>query len=185
MTKHAFAPFLISPVKDRDSIKVFAISDKYESVHAAVEIMLIDFDGNILKQDRKQVVLAENSSMQVFGINEADWVNEITRKNVVLSMRLLVNDVAVSSNKYYFEKPKFLNLPKVKIGIKQISENEIELTTGKLARSIWLLLPGTINAFSDNYFDLLPGEKRIVQVKSNDLKKLVRQIQVKSLSDAY
>ncbi len=185
MAKRAYADYLISPVKENDSIKIFAVSDVYKKAKAVVQILLIDFDGKILKQDRKQVVLAENSSMQVFGINEADWVNETTRKNVVLSMRLLVNDVAVSSNKYYFEKPKFLNLPKVKIGIKQISENEIELTTGKLARSIWLLLPGTINAFSDNYFDLLPGEKRIVQVKSNDLKKLVRQIQVKSLTDAY
>ncbi len=89
-------------------------------------------------------------------------------------MKLLVNDVAVSSNKYYFEKPKFLNLPKVKNSIKQISENEIERTTGKLARSIWCLLSGTINAFSDNCFDLLSAGKRIVQVKSNDLKKLVR-----------
>ncbi len=174
MTKHAFASFLISPVKDNDSIKIFTISDKSESAHATLEIMLIDFDEKILKQDRRQVALAENSSLEVYGLKETDWVNETTRKNVVLSMRLLVNGVAVNSNKYYFEKPKFLNLPKVKIGIKQISENEIELTTGKLARSIWLLLPGTINAFSDNYFDLLPGTKRIVQVKSNDLKKLIR-----------
>ncbi len=80
---------------------------------------------------------------------------------------------------------KWLNLPKVKIGIKQTGANEIELTTGKLAKSVWLLLPGTNNAFSDNYFDLLPGEKRIVQVKTADLKNMIRQIQVKSLTDAY
>jgi beta-mannosidase len=117
MTKHAFAPYLISPVKD--SIKIFAISDKYENVKATVEIMLVDFDGKILKQDRKDVVIEENSSTEVYGLKELDWVNETNRRNVVLSMKLWMKKESVSTNKYYFEKSKVLNLPKVKFGMKQ------------------------------------------------------------------
>jgi len=158
MTKHAFAPYLISSVKDKGSIKIFAISDKFEKEKATVEITLVDFDGKILKQDRKDIVIEENSSTEVYGLLELNWVNESTRKNVVLSMKLWVKKESVSTNKYYFEKRKVLNLLKVKIEIKQTDANEIELTTSKLAKSVWLLLPGTNNAFSDNYFDLLSGE---------------------------
>jgi beta-mannosidase len=99
-------------------------------------------------------------------------------------MKLLINGAAVSSNNYYFEKPKDLQLPDALISMKQTGINTIELTTNKLARSVWLFLPGTDNAFSDNYFDLLPGEKKTLQVKSADLKKQVKDIQVRTLVDA-
>jgi beta-mannosidase len=185
MAKRAFTDFLISPVKEKDSIKIFVVSDAYKNVKTVMQVSLVDFDGKILKQQSKSISLPENSSTLQFALKEQEWVSAITRTNVVLNMKLMINGAEVSSNNYYFEKPKDLQLPSATISIKQTGINTIELTANKLARSVWLVLPGTDNAFSDNYFDLLPGEKKIVQVKSIDLKKQLKDIQVKTLVDAY
>jgi beta-mannosidase len=185
MAKRAYTDFMVSALKTNDSIKIYAITDKQEPVNAQIQISLIDFNGKVLKTITQQNLLAINSSSEVFSLNEADWITPETRKNVVLNMKLLVNNETVTENNYYFEKSKNLNLPNSIIQIKQIGTNSIELSTNKLAKSVWLLLPGTINGFSDNYFDLLPGEKRIIEVKADDVKMVMKTIQVKHLKSTY
>jgi len=185
MAKRAYTDFLISSLKVNDSIQVYAVSDKQKDVKAEIQLSLLDFNGRILKSVNQPVTLAENGSQVVFRFKELDWVTPETRKNVVLSMQLLINNELQTENKYYFEKPKNLNFPKPKIQIKQTGPNTIELSTDKLSKSVWLNLPGIINAFSDNYFDILPGEKKVIEVKTNDLKGLIGSIQVKTLVDTY
>ena len=185
MVKKAFADFLVSPVKVKDSIQIYAVSDVYKPVQATLQISLIDFNGKILKNESKVVDLPENCSNLVYSFKEMDWVSNETRKNLVLNVKLIVNKLEVSQNNYYFEKPKDLNLSKTKIDVKQINANTIELSSAKLAKNVWLLLPGTNNAFSDNYFDLLPGEKKLIEVKAKDLKPVIGKIQIKSISDTY
>jgi beta-mannosidase len=185
MAKRAYADYLVSPVKENDSIKIFVVSDVYKKENAVVQISLVDFEGKILKKQNTPISITENSSTIVFGFKEQDWVSAVSGKNVVLNMKLIINGAEVSSNNYYFEKPKDLQLPDAFVNIRQTGINTIELTTNKLARSVWLFLPGTDNAFNDNYFDLLPGEKKVLQVKTTDLKKYLEDIQVKTLVDAY
>ncbi|WP_158286324.1 glycoside hydrolase family 2 protein [Flavobacterium circumlabens] len=48
-----------------------------------------------------------------------------------------------------------------------------------------LFLPNVDNAFSDNYFDLLPNEKKIIEVKTKNLKSDLKRIEIKTLIDAY
>ncbi|MBC7888450.1 MAG: glycoside hydrolase family 2 protein [Ferruginibacter sp.] len=184
MAKRAYADFCISPVKENDSIKIFAVSDLYKKLKAIVQVSLVGFDGRVLKKISKEVAIPENSSTMVYALKEEQWVSATNRKNVVLKMKLIIDNVEVAENKYYFEKPKDLELPAVKISIKQTGANTIELLSDKMARSVWLFLPGTDNAFSDNYFDLLPGEKKQLQVKSNNLKKIMGNIRIKTLVDA-
>ena len=185
IAKKAFTDFLISPVKENDSIKIFAVSDIYKSSNAIVQISLIDFDGKVLKTDSKQIVLPENSSQLIYSFNEQDWVSRDNRKNTFLCMKLKIDNTEVSQNNYYFEKPKNLSLSKPKISIKQIDENTIELTSTKLAKSVWLSIPGVNNAFSDNYFDLIPGEKKIIKLNTKCTKELIGKIQIKSIVDTY
>lgn len=184
MAKHAFEDYLISSVKENDSIKIFAVSDVYKTSNATLELSLIDFDGKLIKKVTKQLVLGENSSNQVFAFKEANWVNATTRKNVVLNMKLTVDNKTVQNN-YYFEKPKDLQLPNAGVKIKQIDGSTIEVSASKMAKSVWLFLPGIDNAFSDNYFDVLPGEKKIIRVTTADLKAVMKNIEVKTLIDAY
>lgn len=185
MTKHAFNKYLISAVKVKDSIQIHAVSDLYQSVKAVLQVSLLDFDGKILKSENKQVDLAEDSSTLLMAFSENDLVDSNTKKRVVLHIKLLIDGEPVSQNNYYFEKPKNLELSKVKVKLRQLSENTIEVSAPKMAKSVWLFLPGVDNAFSDNYFDLIPGEKKIIKIKANNLKHSLNKIQIKTLIDAY
>lgn len=184
MAKRTYDDFLISPVKENDSIKIFAVSDVYQNSKAVLLASLVDFNGTVIKNKKISFTLPQNSSTMLYAFKETDWVNAAIRKNVVLHMKLLVNENEVNANNYYFEKPKDLYLPEVHLRIKQTGANKIEVSTDKLARSVWLSLPGIDNAFSDNYFDLLPGEIKMLQVKASNLKKIIKDIKVRTLIDA-
>ncbi len=185
MVKRAFTDYLVSAIKENDEIKIFAISDKYQQTNATLNISLIDFNGKELKKEVLEIIIPENSSMEAFSFLEKEWVTNDVAKNVVLHLNLSVNGKVVSENNFFFERPKDLNLPQTKVTIKQISETSIELSANKFAKNVWINLPNSINAFSDNYFDILPGEKKVIEVKTKDLKSDLNKLQVKSLIDAY
>jgi len=182
MAKHAYEDYLISPVKEKDSIKIFAVSDAYQSTNAKMEASLINFEGKTLKTITKQLVLGENSSTEVFALKEADWVSAEHRKRVVLHLKMTVNNKTVENN-YYFEKPKDLQLLDASVTIRQIDAHTIEVSAKKLAKGVWLFLPGTDNAFSDNYFDLLPNEKKLIKVACDDVHTAIGKIQTKTINE--
>jgi beta-mannosidase len=184
MIKHAFNDYLISAVKEQDSINIYAISDIYETVNAKVQISLIDFNGKVLKKEVRELQLPENSSLKIFAFNETDWAPGDIKNNSLLNMKLFINGAEVSQNNYFFSKPKYVNFPKVKVKIRQFDDSTIELSADKFAKSVWLFLSGTDNAFSDNYFDLLPGEKKLIGVKTKDLRGAIKTIRIKTLMDA-
>ncbi len=182
MAKHAYEDYLISPVKEKDSIKIFAVSDAYQSTNAKMEASLINFEGKTLKTITKQLVLGENSSIEVFALKEADWVSAEHRKRVVLHLKMTVNNKTVENN-YYFEKPKDLQLLDAFLTIRQIDAHTIEVSAKKLAKGVWLFLPGTDNTFSDNYFDLLPNEKKLIKVACDDVHTAIGKIQTKTINE--
>ena len=78
---------------------------------------------------------------------------------------------------YFFAKPKDLKLQKPNIQIKIINEVTIEISSDVLAKDVFLSSEND-TFFEDNYFDLLPNEKRIIKFS-----KPVQNIKVKSLFD--
>lgn len=54
------------------------------------------------------------------------------------------------------------------------------------ARGVFLSLEGIDNFFSDNYFDILPGEKRKIHVRTSiGSDEMRRQLKILSLGDTF
>lgn len=186
MAKKAYQPFLISPFIENDSVKVYAVSDEYKDIEAMLQINLVDFSGKILRTVLENVRVPANTSTVVYTVNENELTKGINKLGAVMNIKLMEGNRELSVNNFYFAKPKELNLPKPKISLKAIDKNHIEVTTDKLARFVWLQLPKTINAFSDNYFDLLPGEKKIICLSDKEeVGNVINKIKVLSLVDTY
>jgi len=82
-----------------------------------------------------------------------------------------------------------LDLPVPKL-TKRIDSNtdgiRIALTTDRLAKNVFLSADEIDGFFSDNYFDLLPGETITINFTSNDtLKDFESKLKIKSLVDSY
>jgi beta-mannosidase len=85
-----------------------------------------------------------------------------------------------------------LALPKTRIQAtwKQTNDSTFQVTlhTKMLAREVNLTLTEKDGFFTDNYFDLLPGEKKAITFQNKGpvtLAELRRQLVVRSLVDAF
>ena len=121
---------------------------------------MIDFKGKILWKSSQSDNVKADVSKKIRSIIKSE-LGQFDLSATVLK---------VSSEKdtkfeklFFFSKPKDLKLLQPDIKIRKISPTEIEISTDKLAKDIYLI--GDTH-FSDNFFDLLPGtSKRITLSK--------------------
>lgn len=66
-----------------------------------------------------------------------------------------------------------------------ISNNTIEITSDKLAKNVLLSSESEQVLFHDNYFDLLPNEKKIVKLSDKVNQYTRPKIEIKSLFDTW
>ena len=102
-----------------------------------------------------------NSSNVYVNMSKKEW-ELYASNNTVLSMHF------ESENKnaqalYYFAKPKDLQLTQPTILVTKIDDQTIEVTSDVLAKNVYLSSDGVF--FSDNFFDLLPNEKRRISIE--------------------
>ncbi|MBQ7571229.1 MAG: hypothetical protein IJT19_03220 [Bacteroidaceae bacterium] len=62
----------------------------------------------------------------------------------------------------------------------------VSLKSDIFARAVFLKIRGIDNFFSDNYFDLLPGEDRTITVRTlKSLAQFKQELEITSLGDTY
>ena len=109
--------------------------------------------------------------------------------NAVLLCELRDGKDIISENTYYFAEPKNLRLEKTDIK-KEIERTDngyvITLRSKNLAKNVRIDIDGENAAFSDNYFDLLPGRSKKVTINTgNDIENIDTRIKTFSLIDSY
>ena len=169
--KRSFENLLLSVNEENEIYKVFLVNDNFESYSVRLELELLSFDGKSLWENSKEVTVKENTSINVYEIPK-DEFEKFDLKSSVLK----VNWEEVKIN-YFFAKPKDLKLQKPNIEIKIINDFMIEISSDVLAKDVFLSSENEV-FFEDNYFDLLPNDKRIIK-----LSKAAKEIKVKSLFD--
>lgn len=164
--KDAYKPIIISTVNDKGKIKIWTVSDLYINKELNLQYTVCDFSGKVLLNKKETVLINPNSSAVIKEIEESSLVGEYDKRKLVMKVILSEKDGdIVYEDYYYFNKPKDIVLPKCNVKVKMLTENLIQITTDKLAKNIWLRIPGKKNMFNENYFDLLPGEVKIVRCK--------------------
>lgn len=144
-------------------LTVFIVSDKLETKQAELELTLQLLSGEKISEQVIRIVVKANQSTQVTTIKLTDLVKDYNRAELVLTGRLLIDSELVDQKKHYFVRTKELTLDQAQIGIKQLSEaRKFEITTDQFVKGVWLDTEES-GYFSDNYFDLLPGETKVVQ----------------------
>ncbi|WP_084682980.1 beta-mannosidase [Flavobacterium antarcticum] len=169
--KRSFENLLISVNEENEFYKVYLINDNFETYSDKLTLKLLSFDGKILWQSSKKINVEENSSTIVFEIAKEDF-SKFDLKEAVLDVRF-----KNASSNYYFAKPKDLQLTKPTIQVEQIDDLTIEVSTDVLAKDVYLYSENEV-FFDDNYFDLLPNQKRIIK-----LNKPARSIKIKIIFD--
>jgi beta-mannosidase len=188
IAKRAFSPVIVVPSNYRNNFTVHIVSDKQEPFRANLEMKILDFNGKTLWTKTMPVNMATNTSQEVYKIKTNELVENLDTTQIVFVVRLMNGSKLLASNLCYFASPKDLKLQKPKI-TKTISIADqgysIMLSTDKLIKNLFLSTDEN-GHFSDNYFDLLPGENVKISFNTREkIEKFEDKLSLFSLIDSY
>ena len=181
--KKSYNDLLVSFQEKNDSVLVFIVSDKLENIKGNITIKVLDFNGKIVFTENVETIVKSNTSSIYYYFDKNKLKGEINLNNLVLSASFNNENTRINSL-HYFVKPKDLLLQKPTVTFKFLKKNQIEITSDKLAKNVFLNTNDGSLKFEDNYIDLLPNEKKIIQFSENFSPKILPKIKVKSLFDA-
>lgn len=187
--KKGFEPVLVSPYTNKDSLKVDIINDKLNEINGQLVIKVIDFEGNEIWKEVKDVVVPANSSNTFFSAKTTPFLAKVLPTQQMMVVELVENDKIISNNTMYFKPIKnvLLPYPEVKYDITQVEGGyEIALTSNKLAKNLYLSIGDFDGFFSDNYFDLLPGQPVVVKLETQITRdELMKNLAIRTLDRAF
>jgi beta-mannosidase len=156
----------VSPVDDDGTLRVFVVSDRRSDFGARLTLRLVDFDGVERWRFERDLTIKALTSEAQFSAWKRDVLKGVDPSRVVLSAELRVGANLVGRNLFYFAKTRDLALPAPELTFAVEPHGEtatVRVTARRLARAVWLSTPGAEGSFSDNFFDLLPGEAATVE----------------------
>jgi len=176
---------ILSPVEEDGEVKVYAVSDRLSSIQGELTVKVIDFMGEEIFSEVQDVNVEANDAGVIYNRPMPEVVGGADRSSVVAVVELRSNREKIANNLLYFERPKNLDLPKENLGMgAKKTEDGYQLTanTDRIAKNVYLQTPDGSGHFSENFFDLLPGERKVIELKV-DKEIDPREIKIKTLND--
>ena len=197
--KRAFAPVLVDAIKEGDDLNIYVMSDKLEAdKDVTLQLRLMDFDGKVLKKKEIKGEVPANAST-LYHKEKYEGMTPNPRNTFLLMTLKNKKGEVLSEETFYFNFAKDQDLHKadIRYKVKQMDGKcEITLSSKQLARDVFIEIPKqsdsnslTVSSlqgarFSDNFFDLLPGQTKKVVVTSEELMKDGKlDIRIHQLSD--
>ena len=185
--KRAFAPVLVDAVKEGEDLSIYVMSDKLEAdKEVTLLLRVMDFNGKVLTKKSIKGEVPANASTLYYKEPYAGITTSPQNTFLLMTLKNKKGEV-LSEEIYYFNHAKDQELPKTEIRYKvkpMDGKYEVTLSARQLARDVFIEIPVQGARFTDNFFDLLPGQTKKVIITSDKLKKNEKvDITIKQLSD--
>ncbi len=156
---------LITETKN-DTVAVYFQSDNTNGSHGTLQIEVMDFKGRRLGNYKTEAGVGYLVAEKYFEMSLKQLLRNQDPEEFLMHITLSDGDSVLASANHFFVAPKDLNLPDVKISYNLESSDTttvIRLKSETLAKGVMMEFENTPGHFSDNYFDLLPGEAKVVR----------------------
>ena len=185
--KGAFEPVLVSTSITDGRLDIYIVSDRLEEIGGWMTMKFAGFDGKVLWEKTIAVKAPPNGSVKIFSIPLDEFLSGTARFAVVFSAEFTCPGEKPPVAIHYFAHPKDMKLPDPAITLEIIpgnSEVTLELTSDVLAKNVFLQLDGC--HFSDNFFDILPGETVHVELDTDiPAEEISGRLTIRTLRDTY
>jgi beta-mannosidase len=165
--RQLYAPVLVSPVYKNSRLNLFLISDLLENKEITFSLTLMDFYGRPLWQKKEKTNMAANTSRIIFSGDFGNRLKHYNKNKVFLHVSIRMADSLVAENNLFFAKPKDLIIPKPHLHYTTQTKNGhflITISSKVFVKYVALEYPDDTGIFSDNYFSLLPGQRKTIRV---------------------
>jgi beta-mannosidase len=181
---------LISPFLHDDKVDVYVVSDKLQPVSGTIHMRLLDFSGQVLLEETKDVQIPAQSSAIYFSVDTSALPAKNDPRKSFLVFDLQVGGKQISRNLLFLDVTHNLDLPvapRIETSLTKVDGGySLTLRSAALARNVYIALGDLDVQASDNYFDLLPGEPVTILLKtSGTLDQLQSGLKIASLTDAF
>lgn len=186
-----YAPELVSPHIEDGAVKFYVVSDKTVAHEAVLRARLMDFDGKVLLEESHGIsVTPLNSKVYLeWPLEKLTAAGAADTTKVFVVGELVVDGKTVSRNLIYLAPTKMVQLKPAKLNVEltgAAGSYVLRVSSPVLARSVYASFGELDAKYSENYFDLMPGESVEIGVTSaSTLDELKAKMQVISLVDAF
>jgi len=184
-----YKDLLVSALEEKGSVNFYVVSDRTSVIPAKLRARLLDFSGRSLWEKDLDVRVAPLSSAVKLEVPRDELLKGANADQIVLLVDLAVDGKVVSQNTYFFDSMKNINLPATRVEASlsgTAGKYKLRVTSSVLAKDVYVSFGNFDVVLSDNYFDLLPGEAREIEVTSqSSLAELQSAIEAVSLADAF
>ncbi len=171
--RRAFAPLLLSVERYGDDLRLYVVSDELrEHSNTTLQLRLMDFNGKQLRTRQLNGDVSANASTLYATQPYADWATQPRNSFLLLTLKDSKGHT-LCEQVYYFNYARDLDLPRadIRCSTKQSDGTcELTLTARQLARDVFVETPLQGAQFSDNFFDILPGQTRRITITSPHIK---------------
>ena len=169
--KKAFKTTNLAFQSDEKSVDLYIVNDNRNFKAGKVVVKQVSFIGVERGIFEGALKVDFNSSTHVLNISKRKLSESYPLNASVLVAELFDGKQKVDQSLYFLEKPKDLLLPPSKVQIRIKEKNAegsiVAISTDKLAKDIYISSSNKKLVFSDNYFDLLPGEQKEILVTTS------------------
>ena len=182
---------LVSPHLENNNVEFYVVSDRTQATPAELSVTLRDFDGHALSENRRSVEVAALASKSYLSLPADELLRGHDAKTVFLDCELRVGGRVVSSNRLFFRPFKELQLPSPRVTTDAARTRggfTVTLKSDRVARAVYLSAEGLDGAFSDNYFDLIPGKEVKVEFRARRAvspAEFRAKLKARTLADAF
>ena len=187
--KEAYKDILISPISENDTLKVYGVSDRWKNTPGTLRVIIKKFNGEVVYENEENATLIANASKILFAKKVEELLKGVKIEDVFVKTVFEENSNSTYENIYFLTKQKYLNYPQATLAkkvTKTPSGYNVSITTDNFARAVHLNLPGLEDHFSDNYFDLIPGQTKNVTIITNHTKEFIEEkLELTYLGNTY
>ena len=187
--RHFNAPLSVSIKDTNTNLRIYALNDYNESKDVTVSYEVFDFTKGVIAKEEKSLTVDRVKNERVFDLSMDELKKKYNPKTTGIMAKLVCNGEVISRKTFLFDVEKNLAMPNTRLSlVKEVVGNEIKVTVkaDKFARIVCVSSDLSLKPFTDNYFDLLPGESKVVTIPlmdDVDADKQIRAITAVSLSD--
>ena len=190
---HDFKSHCVFIEPNEDNLNLHLVNDALRPVDTLLTYELYDFSGRILNHGEYKQSITASSSVCMATLTTADLVGEHSLSQLVLKVSAYTDGELVDSKLHYFTEVKHLALQPADIKYSAEYTNQylrVSLSANQLVKGLHLQLGQSRENFSDNFFDLLPEEHKVVTIFAPELASIapenwLQNLIITSVYDTY